>query len=400
MTVHFVGDWSMREVLEILFVLGSIIWAISPIFGGIMLNAFRRLQDLTFPEPEKYPGLSIIIAACNEEDTIEDALRTILKQDYPKLEIIAVNDRSTDKTGEILKKLAAEDSRLVDIHLDTLPEGWLGKVHAMHHATLRASGDWILFTDADVHFHGDILRRVIGVGESENLDHIALFPKLKSRSFFARCAISTAIRAICISLKPWHIRNPDRPESLGAGAFNLVRRTHFEKTPGFEWLRLEVADDIGLAQMMKAHGGRADLFVAIESVSVEWYSSLKSLFLGLEKNGFAQLARFSLFRGVLISLLVMCISISPFALIFLASNNVFLTIAGLAFVGAAWTGFQINRLSGDSWLMVFASFLVGDFILGLVLLRSTVLGFLRGGVIWRGTVYSKKELKTGVRVKM
>ena len=163
---------------------------------------------------------------------------------------------------------------------------------------------------------------------------------------------------------------------------------------------MEVADDIGLAQMMKANGGRADLLLAIDWVSVEWYNSLKDLIRGLEKNAFSQIARFSLFRGLLFFLLMLWFALSPLLLLLFGSHPIAVTIALLGILGAAWTSTQIKRMSGEAAWMVLTSFVVGDLVLAFVILRSSILGFWRGGVIWRGTVYPSSELKKGVRVKL
>src|SRR6266567_8232148 len=112
------------------------------------------------------PRVSIIVPARNEAAKIAAAMRTLMKSDYPNLEVIAVNDRSTDNTGAILDEVASESvGRLKVIHVETLPPGWLGKTHAMYLAARQATGEWILFTDADVHHRTDSLRRAVGYAE-------------------------------------------------------------------------------------------------------------------------------------------------------------------------------------------------------------------------------------------
>ncbi|MEK7768052.1 MAG: glycosyltransferase family A protein, partial [bacterium] len=121
----------------------------------------RSLGDEAAPEPAAWPRLSVLVPACNEADTLEPALETLLRSDYPDLEVILVDDRSTDGTGAVVDRLAARDARIVPVHVAALPPGWLGKVHAMHVALPHATGEWLLFSDADVHAAPDTIRRAV-----------------------------------------------------------------------------------------------------------------------------------------------------------------------------------------------------------------------------------------------
>src|SRR6185369_2740694 len=104
---------------------------------------------------------SVVVPACNEARTIERALTSLLAQDYPDLEIVLVDDRSSDETGAIIEHLAASDRRISAIHVRELPAGWLGKVHALQRGLERARGELVLFTDADIHFAPGALRRAV-----------------------------------------------------------------------------------------------------------------------------------------------------------------------------------------------------------------------------------------------
>src|SRR3984885_6810884 len=121
------------------------------------------------------PRVSIIVPARNEEDDVEQTLNRLLELDYENYEVIAVNDRSTDRTGEIMERVvenrALTSGRLRVIHHQKLPAGWLGKTHAMWTATNQATGDWLLFTDADVLFKPDSVRRALAYAEAEKADH-------------------------------------------------------------------------------------------------------------------------------------------------------------------------------------------------------------------------------------
>ena len=123
----------------------------------------------------------MIIAARNEAGTIENALKSVLAQNYPNLEIILVNDRSNDGTDKILQKLAEKDPRVLIHHVEELPLGWLGKVNAMQQGFGRSTGVWLLFTDADVHFQEESLERIIDVAERSSVDYLCVVPEVQAR---------------------------------------------------------------------------------------------------------------------------------------------------------------------------------------------------------------------------
>ena len=337
--------------------------------------------------------VSIVVAACNEEKTIQEGLNSLLSIDYPNLEIIVVNDRSTDNTKNIIEQFT--DKRLKKVHIDTLPSGWLGKVHALHKGIQHTTGEWVLFTDADIHFSNASVQKTIAVCLEKNLDHLTLLPRMYSDSIWAQSCISITLCFIAISQKPWHVSNPEREEAIGAGAFNLVRKEAFLKTNGFEWLKMEVADDIGLGLMMKQSGGKSHFYTAYEDIRVEWYPSLSSAVRGLEKNAYSQIARFSLLRGLLFSGAAAILGLVPLISIF-GSYSPWPTIACVIF--AVYTAHQIYPISKISKITLSLSFVIGNLLLCYIGLRSTILGTLRGGVIWRGTVYPNAELKKGMRV--
>src|SRR5262249_22566286 len=155
-----------------------------------------------------------------------------LRDDYPNLEILLVEDRSTDATPAIADRLASEDSRLHVLHVTDLPEGWLGKVHAMQRGREAASGDWILFSDADVHVTPGTMRRAIAYCQARNLDHLAVLPELWSSTFLLDTMLASFIRILCISCRIWAVEKPDTRAAGGVGAFNLIRATALDRAGG------------------------------------------------------------------------------------------------------------------------------------------------------------------------
>ena len=184
------------------------------LFSGLILGAdwlrrsvaaaidMRTLTDVTKSEWDRLPkaggeqpSVTVVVPARNEEAEIERCLRSLLRQDYPNLDICAIDDRSSDNTGAIMDRLRREtpvnsvspatagnrrqhdsDSRLRVLHIADLPSGWLGKTHAMWEGAQTSKSDWILFTDGDVVFRPDTLRRALAYAEAERLDHLVIFP--------------------------------------------------------------------------------------------------------------------------------------------------------------------------------------------------------------------------------
>ena len=175
------------NIIDWIFIVFSVIASLSWwfIFWGNIHSLFSIsfFEKETPASPANWPKLSVVIAACNEADTMEAAITTILKQNYPNLEVILVNDRSIDKTGQIIDNFSKVDKRVKTLNISHLPDKWLGKVHALHEASKIVTGEWILYSDADVHFKQGTLRKAIALSISNKLDHLALFPKFFSNSF-------------------------------------------------------------------------------------------------------------------------------------------------------------------------------------------------------------------------
>jgi cellulose synthase/poly-beta-1,6-N-acetylglucosamine synthase-like glycosyltransferase len=204
--------------------------------------------------PSVHPRVSIIVPARNEEEDIAQGLSGLLALDYDNYEVIAVNDRSTDRTGEIMEKVAASRAAhgcLKIVHVSELPSGWLGKTHAMWSAGLQATGEWLLFTDADVLFKPDVLRRALTYAESEQADHVVVFPRMIMKRPGEKMMIAFFQTLFTFGHRPWRVADPDTDDHMGVGAFNMVRRTAYEAVGTYKALRMEVLDDMKLGKVIK-----------------------------------------------------------------------------------------------------------------------------------------------------
>jgi glycosyltransferase involved in cell wall biosynthesis len=355
-----------------------------------------RLDRLPLGARDVWPRISVILPACNEGASLEAAVRARLRDDYPDLELILVEDRSTDRTPEIADRLAAADPRLKVLHLTQLPEGWLGKLNALQQGLAVATGDWLLFSDGDVAVHDGVLRRVVHHCEERGLDHCVVLPTLRPVNPLLDCMTSIFLRMVTLNLRIWAIEDPGSRASVGVGAFNFVRRTAFERTPGFAWLRLEVADDIALGQMLKATGARQTVLDGRALVELRFHSSVADSLRSAERATYTAIGNFSLARLCALALASLALEMAPLWSLLLARTpaNVALA-AGLALVAIVAMVVNNRWLGRGSWNLLL--FPVAELVIAYSTVRCGVLGAARGGIVWRGTFYPNAQLRAGRR---
>ena len=370
---------------------------------GYLIVAIKRLpvfRNLQAPMPGVWPRLSVVIPACNEAATLESAVATLLQQDYPDLEIVLVDDRSTDGTGELIDRLAHQDPRIRTVHIGILPQGWLGKVHALHRGVEQASGAWLLFTDADVHFAAGTLRRAIAVVLHQRVDHLTLIPRAIQKSFWLDVAVNTFGLLFFITTRAGGVNRPHSKVFVGIGAFNLVSAWRFHQTVGFEWLRLEPGDDVGLGMIMKQAGGTTRLAFAYEDLSVQWYASVAAMFKGLEKNLFGPGSDYRWWLMLLQVGMIWALVVAPYfsLALGLARGLAPLWIAGAAAIGVHLIFsifFVPERKTKRLSLLLFP---VGVLLITAMMLRAGYQCVKNGGIDWRGTHYPLDQLRSGQRV--
>jgi len=364
------------------------------------LRGLPRLGDLDPPAPAAWPRLSIVVPARDEADTIEAAARSLLAEDYPNLEIVFVDDRSTDATGAVVDRLAAEDDRVRAIHVAELPAGWLGKVSALQQGLDASDGQWVLFTDADVHVAPGTLRRAVAHALDAGLDHLAAFPSVHRASLVVDAAVSAFVRQLVSSMRPWAVRDPRSRAFMGIGAFNLVRRAALGETEGFEWLRMEVGDDVGLGLVMKRAGKRSAVATAFGLVGLKWQTSLGRMARNTEK-GYGPVCRFSVVRSLVLAVVSLALELSPFlaplALVWPEVRPV--GYAGLAVTAAYLATIVLLRRWARAAVLPMLLGPLAAPLASALMLRTALLGKRRGGAVWRGMLYTEADLRAGQRVR-
>jgi glycosyltransferase involved in cell wall biosynthesis len=351
------------------------------------------LRDFAPVKDENCPRISLIFAARDEEEKLPAALATLAEIDYPNLEIIAVDDRSQDATGRILDDFARSREKFRVVHISGLPSGWLGKPHALQKAYESSTGGWLLFTDADVRFAPDALRRAMAVVQEKNLDHLTLFGDVEMVGFWETVLITFFGLAFHIATDPYRVSNPHSRAYVGVGAFQLMKRSAYVACGTHRRLAMEVVDDMKLGKLVKQAGLRSSAGVAQESVVVRWHAGLGNLIRGVTKNFFAALGYSLPFvLAAILGMLVM--NVMPFVGVIFGHGWVRI-LAGIAVVIAL--GFHV----GVDYAMRVSPFYalthpLGAVIFCYMLARSTVVTLWHGGVTWRGTFYRLEELRRGM----
>jgi len=376
-----------------LFGLTASLWTIQGLRAGFGMARLPWLSDILPLQSAGAPMISIIFAARDEEEKLPAALSTLLAQEYPRFEVIAVNDRSQDRTSAILHEFERESRNVKVIDLATLPPGWLGKPHALVAGFEQSQGDWIVFTDADVHFAPDVLSRAVALAEERKWDHLTLLASVDMRGFWEITAISFFGLGFVFGNEPWLASNPRSARYVGVGAFQLVRRAAYKKCGGHSRLRMDVIEDMKLGKLMKMAGFLSGVAVAQDMVSVRWHSGVRNVIRGVTKNMFAAV-HYNAFFAVGAMALSLTMSVLPFFGLVFASGwaRVF---AGIA-AGAAIVIHSAMIWPTDASPFYGLTHPLGALIFCWMMTRSAVATLWRGGVVWRDTFHPIEELRKGM----
>ncbi len=361
-------------------------------FGELFLGVMRmpRLSKVMPLADTDVPKVSLIVPACNEALKIEPAILSLLQQDYKNLEIIAINDRSDDDTGLILEGLRQHHANLQVLHVNNLPQGWMGKANALQLGAELALGEFLLFTDADILMEKTTISRAMAYMTQEKLDHIALTFKNISPGWLLNSLILDAGAGLLQVFKPWRAKRKNSWYFMGVGAFNLVRKTVYHQLGGHGSIRMHPIDDIMLGKIIKRAGYSQECLLGNDLVTVPWYDSVGQMIDGLMKNILAIINfRFLLVPLVLASMF--CFNILPlWGVLFLSGpTRLLFGLTILIRLIAFFAGTRLLEIS--PWCVV--GTLVSPYITFYMVLKAAWLNFNDNGIYWRGTYYPLKELK-------
>jgi glycosyltransferase involved in cell wall biosynthesis len=374
-------------------------WAVAALFVAVMgsgldvyfgLRRLARARELPPWDGPDAPAVSLVVPARNEARNIEQAMRSLLAQRWPALEVVAVDDRSEDATGAILDRMSAADPRLTVVHVRALPPGWLGKNHALHLGAAQATGAWILFADADVVMHPELLSRMVRYATDRGYDHVTLGPEMRMPGVLLEAFSTGFVLSFHGFMRPWKARDPKSASFIGIGAFNLVRAEVYRRAGGHEPIRLRPDDDIKLGKLLKRSGARQDFVEGTGMASVEWYHSLRELLHGLEKNAFAGL-EYRVLLAVPAVLMHLTLGLAPLAGVFLLRGLPQLLCATMV----GWALFLYGHVAGRIGARRRTALLYPVFIVmfNWIVLRTMAVNLRDGGIRWRGTFYPLADLR-------
>jgi hypothetical protein len=339
------------------------------------------------------PAVSVLFAARDEKEKLPGALNKFLALDYPRYEVVAVDDRSEDGTAEILDTAARSDPRLKVAHINSLPAGWLGKPHAMQQAYEHSSGDWLVFTDADVHFTQDLLRRAVALAQRERWDHLTLLSSVEMHSVGEKIALTFFGMGFVMGVRPWRTNDPHSTGYAGVGAFQLIRRSTYEAIGMHRRLAMEVVDDMKLGKLVKEGGFRSGVGKGWKEVRVRWHAGVGNIVRGTTKNFFAATS-YNLGLACVQLAMVLLLCVLPWvALPFLRGWALLFDAIAVAVIIATHAGVSIEVGVSPVYALTEP---LGALLFAWMLARSTVVTLWNGGITWRGTFYPLEELKRGV----
>lgn len=376
-------------LLQVYTIFTFLYWVALTFYLLINGNKIKYLSSIKIQQHHT-PSVAIIIAVRNEEERLKEALTSVCNLEYNNYRILVINDRSTDDTSIILDKIKSAYNNIEVIKIDTLPEGWLGKNHALYTGYKNADEEYLLFTDADIVYKKDVLTKSMDYVVANKLDHLTILPEIIADSGILKSVITTFIIMLTALQRPWAAKIKTSKASIGVGAFNLVKTETYVSAGTHKKIALRPDDDLKLAAIIKASGANADVLYGLHELQVEWYKNVKEFINGLMKNAFSGF-NYNLLKaagGTLGTLLFFVLPL-PLILIFGIQWERILALCMLLFhVILYW---QLPGSKGKWWYGLLSNY--GGLIVAFIMVKSAVVTLYNGGIYWRGTFYSLKDLR-------
>jgi len=361
--------------------------------------------------------VSIIVPAKDEEANIGAALETLLAQDYPNIEIIVVDDRSTDGTAEVVRRVAARDGRVRLVQVKELAAGWFGKPHAMHTGAREARGEWLLFVDADCRQAPHSVRVGVGFCAAEGGEMLSLWPVLEMHGFWENAVQPVAGSVLVAWFRPGWVNDPKHRAAFANGQYILIRRSAYEAVGGYGAVRAKVVEDIAFARHVKGSGRRLLNAVGQDLFTTRMYDSLRAMWKGWTRIFYGAFGGVGRILGVL--LLTFLFTLLPFVVFAVSAAAL---AAGLRLGGGGlcpggagaggWWAWTVFGLAAGTVVAIFVTmrrlFIAGCgnpwylalYPMAVVLVMAFEAGALAralgmGAVTWRGTTYKGGRVISG-----
>lgn len=360
-------------------------WVGVPVFLLLRMRDKTSLSEYPASVPAETPLVSVIVPARNEARNIEACVRSILAGKWTNLEVIVVDDQSSDGTGDIARKIAAEDSRVRVIGNPGLPEGWIGKQWACHNGQIEASGKYLLFTDADTRHGPELLARSLSAMRKRNADLFTVAGAQTMETFWERLLQPHVFGILLARFGDLNRVNAsdDPMDKIANGQFMLMRSDTYDRAGGHEAVRTHVAEDLRLAQEWTKLGFSVQIVEAFDYMSTRMYAGFGEIWRGWGKNIWAAgrdtISDDPLIRGAVrvAAPLVPLWEIVPFLAMVLA-------LAGLAPVAFGLWGAVAYGLNTLYWAIMHLAFRASVLYAPMNPLAACVLCALFANASWRG----------------
>lgn len=358
------------------------------LFRGVRTLGFlENVPPIALPVP---PLVSVVIPARNEKKHIEIALQSMLGQKYPTFEVIVIDDRSTDETGEILDRMAVQNPLLRVFHNLELPQGWLGKNFALSYGASKARGELLLFTDADVIMEPTTMSRAVSYLIQERLDHLTLSPTLSMPSVILKIFVTGFYFFFSLYARPWKARDSKSHAHIGIGAFNLIRQQVYQTIGTHQVIAMRPDDDMKLGKIVKKNGFSQGFLFGNRFVSVEWYASVRELVHGMMKNSFAGV-EYRISMVVATTLGQFMLYIWPFFALFLVGGLTRWIYGIIVLILLLMLGYGAHLCHDSPWLGL--GLPLASALLLYIFWRSMIQTLWCQGIYWRETYYPLRQLK-------
>lgn len=364
----------------------------------------RRVPKSETPARE-LPFVSILVPARNEEGKIGRCLESLLKQDYPNFEIVVIDDRSTDRTGDIIQSFANRDSRIKFVKGKDAPDGWIGKCNALAHAVGYASGDWYVFTDADTCHRPNSIKDAITYAVTDKADLVSFVPLQELGSFWERLIMPVLLSSFLLG-DPFHtVNDPDAERAYAYGQYIICRRSSYLALGGHQSVRDEIVEDHAIARVFKEKGYRISVADGKTLYSVRMYTDLETMWLGWTKNLYS-LIDSRVIHLVLILLLLNFTALAPFVETLIVGSmwldagamtpqlqSLTIIVALQMVVLMAWFRRTSDHHAGINW-MHFLLVPFGSIGVSVLYLHAAYLVLSGTQVNWKGRRYTVNTSKT------
>lgn len=346
--------------------------------------------------PDNPPLVSVIVPAKDEEDCIEQCIGSVLASTYPRLEMVVVNDRSSDRTAEILERAASRDRRIRVVTVEELPPQWTGKTHALYRGAESAAGSVLLFSDADTEFDPEAISRSLAFMIRNDLDMLSLLPGFINSGFKEK-AISPHLALGISTFYPLsRVNDPSDSAGLASGSFIMIERSVYDTIGGWGRFRDEITEDVALSKVLKAGGFAVNLIRGANLVRTRGFDGfadlcqfwVRTFYGGLEKS-IGRTARLIMnYVGPLGAYLVLLLSAAAYAAgrsDWLLELVLILSAIVCALVMAAYTYFLYDEHGRWEYGLTTPVGLIAGAWVSLRTLATVISG---KGVQWRGSRYT------------